>query len=79
MSLYPPILGDPPDKYNQQIMVTLVRELRRWFAAFNAPHTVQASDIYVDVERFPTEASLADLRIGQVYRDTADNTLKVKI
>jgi hypothetical protein len=34
----------------------------------------------VDPDKFPTEADLANLRVGQVYRDTAaGNVLKVKV
>jgi hypothetical protein len=75
----PPTLIDPPREYSQSHFIHLVRELRRWFTAAASYQTLLVAHLFVDVDRFPTEADLADLRVGQVYRDSTDNTLKVKL
>jgi hypothetical protein len=76
----PIVLPDMPQEYSQSVMRLLVASLRRWFAANAQYQDRLASNIFVDPDKFPTEADLANLRVGQVYRDTAaGNVLKVKV
>jgi len=74
----PPTLANPPREYNQSQMAYLISELRRWFQAATTYQTLQASELFIDIDRFPTQADLANLRSGQVYRETPQNVLKVK-
>jgi hypothetical protein len=53
--------------------------LNLYFQQLNAVQPISVAQLNIDVERFPTEADIADLRVGDVYRDTADDTLKVKV
>lgn len=69
-----------PEQYSPTAMRTLIASLRRWFAADAQYQDRLAANIFVDLDKFPTQADLADLRVGQVYRDTAaGNVLKVKV
>jgi hypothetical protein len=75
----PPTLSDPTKEYSQTALAYNIRELRRWFTAASTYQTLLAADIFINIDRFPTEIDIDKLRHGQVYRDTATNTLKVKV
>jgi hypothetical protein len=54
--------------------------LRLYFAQLDNPGFSAASGLNLDLNTLPTQTSLADLRVGDVYRDTtASNVLKVKV
>ena len=40
---------------------------------------VTIAKLNIDIGLLPTEADLTNLRSGDVYRDTADNSLKIKV
>jgi hypothetical protein len=51
-----------------------------FFQQLNAVQPISIAQLNIDVERFPTQANLADLRVGDVYRDSsAGNVLKIKV
>jgi len=58
---------------------TLNQNLRTYFQIAANPATIGAAKILLPFDRFPTDANLANLRQGEVYRDTtAADVLKVK-
>ena len=51
-----------------------------YFQKISAVQPLNITSLNINVERLPTEASLASLRSGDVYRDTtANNVLKIKV
>jgi len=75
----PPTLPVPPTNYSAQYMGQLLHTLRTYFYRLSVPQELTAAKLHIDVGTLPTEADLADLRAGTVYRDTsAGNALKVK-
>ncbi len=76
----PPRLPDAPGQYDQRYLNELLRALRIYFNGVAGVQPVRAAALNIDVDRLPTQAQLATLRRGDVYRDTsADNALKIKI
>lgn len=75
----PPHLPVAPNEYNPVFMSQMLNILNLYFQQLNAVQPISVAQLNIDVERFPTEADVADLRVGDVYRDTADDTLKVKV
>ena len=77
-----PVLPDPPPNLPPEIrryLHDLLSRLRLYFEYAEKPSSIGAANIELPYERFPTEANLADLRQGMVYRDsTAGSVLKVK-
>jgi hypothetical protein len=52
--------------------------LRLFFNQISSPGPLAGASINLNVNTLPTSADLATLRSGDVYRDTATNTLKIK-
>jgi hypothetical protein len=75
----PPRLPVAPNQYDPVFMSQMLNILNLFFQQLNAVQPISVAQLNIDVERFPTEADIADLRVGDVYRDTADDTLKVKV
>lgn len=75
----PPRLPTAPNEYDPVFMSQMMNILNLFFQQLNAVQPISVAQLNIDVERFPTEADIADLRVGDVYRDTADDTLKVKV
>jgi hypothetical protein len=72
-----PIAGGDIDAL---FMNQLTNVLRLYFTTLNAVQTVSLAGANFDLNTLPTEAALATLRSGDVYRDsTAGNVLKVKV
>jgi hypothetical protein len=79
MALRAPRLGQAPAEYERRFLDTLVSELVAYFNRANAPYPHNASTLNINIDTLPTEAVLATLRSGDVYRDTtASNVLKIK-
>jgi hypothetical protein len=84
MSLFstvvPPRLPSAPQQYNEPYMSGLINVLYLFFQQINAVQPINITSLNINVERMPTQADLANLRVGDVYRDTtAGNVLKVKV
>jgi len=83
MSLFsigsPPRLPDAPKEYDVPYMSKMLNILNLYFQNINAVQPINIAQLNISVNTLPTQASLADLRSGDVYRDTADNTLKIKV
>lgn len=82
MSLFnnsPPRLPDAPIEYDSSYMSKLLSVLYLYFQNLNAIQPINIAKLNIDVNTLPTDADLADLRVGDVYRDTADDSLKIKV
>ena len=84
MSLFstavPPRLPSAPQEYSEPYMSGLVNVIYLFFQQINAVQPINITNLNINVERLPTQASLSTLRVGDVYRDTtAGNALKVKV
>jgi hypothetical protein len=61
-------------------MSAFSKVLYLYFQQINAVQPINITSLNINVERMPTQADLANLRVGDVYRDTtAGNVLKVKV
>ena len=76
----PPALPVAPREYNQKYVNELNNILRLYFSALQGTQGLSAATLSFDLNTLPTEADVATLRAGDVYRDTtASNVLKVKV
>jgi hypothetical protein len=76
----PPRLPVAPEAYTPVYMSQMLNILNLFFQQLNAVQPISVSQLNIDVERLPTQANLADLRVGDVYRDSsAGNVLKIKV
>jgi len=61
-------------------MDKLTNTLRLFFNQISTPGPLAGASINLDIKTLPTQADLATLRTGDVYRDTsASNVLKIKV
>jgi len=72
-----------PKEYDQRHLDSLIQTLRLYFERLDDPSIVTAGRLTFALKSgamtMPTQADVATLRVGEVYRDTtADNVLKVK-
>ena len=82
MSLFsdaPPRLPAPPPEYDAAYMGQMLNVLNLFFQRLNAIQPLNIAQLNINIDTLPTQASLANLRVGEVYRDTADNRLKIKV
>jgi len=83
-----PRLPAAPVEYDQRFMDEFIRILRLYFAQIDNTGPIQGTTLNLStisqttgatVISIPTQASLATLRVGDVYYDTtAGNVLKIK-
>jgi hypothetical protein len=74
-----PSLPLAPVEYDQQYMDKLTNVLRLYFNQLDTPGPLAGSGLNLNISLLPTQADLANLRVGDVYRDTATNALKIKV
>ena len=67
-----PRLPTAPVEYDAQFMAALLNALRLYFNQLDNPGAMQGSSLNLDLNTLPTDADLATLRLGDVYRDTQD-------
>lgn len=83
MSLFsigsPPRLPDAPQQYDGPYMSKMLNIINLYFQNINAVQPINIAKLNIDVNTLPTDAVLADLRVGDVYRDSATNALKIKV
>jgi hypothetical protein len=53
-------------------MLQLLNVLRLYFNQLDNPGFMESSGLNFNLDTLPTQADLATLRLGDVYRDTAD-------
>lgn len=76
----PPKLPSPMQEYSRGYFDELVRVLFLYFQRIDAVQQINIARLNINVDTLPTQADIADLREGDVYRDTsAGNVLKVKV
>jgi hypothetical protein len=75
----PPRLPAPPPEYDAAYMGQMLNVLNLFFQRLNAIQPLNIAQLNINIDTLPTQASLANLRVGEVYRDTADNRLKIKV
>ena len=67
-----PRLANPTLEYNQQYMEALISSIRLYFNQLDNPGDMAGSALNLNLDTLPTDADLATLRLGDVYRDTQD-------
>jgi hypothetical protein len=76
----PPRLPSAPTTYSELYMSGVLNVLYLFFQQINGVQPVNVASLNIDLKTLPTQADLATLRVGDVYRDTsAGNVLKVKV
>lgn len=76
----PPNLPRPTQDYERTYMDQLLNVLNLYFSGLNAVQPVNLAKLNLDIGTLPTDADVANLRSGDVYRDTtAGNVLKIKV
>ena len=80
VNIPPPSLPIAPEQYDRFWQESMLKVLRLYFIRNSAQQDFAVRTLNIDTASLPTEASLATLRPGDVYRDsTAGNVLKVKV
>jgi hypothetical protein len=75
-----PNLPLAPVEYERSYMDKLTNVLRLYFNQLDTPGPLAGASINLNINTLPTQADLANLRVGDVYRDTtAGNALKIKV
>jgi hypothetical protein len=67
-----------PLQYDQAFMDQYTNVLRLFFNQINAVQQLNLAKLNLDLGTLPTDADVANLRLGDVYRDTATDNLKIK-
>jgi hypothetical protein len=70
----PPALPQAPGEYDKVYFDKLNNFLRIYFNQLNAIRQYNAARLNFDLDTLPTDADLPNLRLGDVYRDTVNNT-----
>ena len=75
----PPSPPRPPAEYQKPYFDSLVNILTLFFQQIDAVQPINIARLNINIDTLPTDADLANLRVGDVYRDTAaSNVLKIK-
>lgn len=78
-ALEQPRLPRAPEQWTPQYQAEFNRELTAFFRQIVNAYAVNAGSLNININSLPTQADLATLRSGDVYRDTtASQVLKVK-
>lgn len=76
----PPRLPVAPLEYTPTYMSQMLNVFNLFFNQLTAVQPINISQLNIDIDRLPTQADLANLRVGDVYRDSsASNVLKIKV
>jgi hypothetical protein len=79
----PPSLPLAPDEYDRRYQDQLNNILRLFFNQLNNPGDIGGATLNLNINTLPTQANLATLRVGDVYRDTttgaATQVLRIKV
>ncbi len=70
-----PNIPAAPATYDQKYMDALGNVLRLFFNNINAVQNLNLASLNIDLRTLPTDADLANLRLGDVYRDTQNGVL----
>jgi hypothetical protein len=72
LNAIPPSLPLAPAAYESRYFSQLNNVLRLYFNQLNNPGDMGGATLNLNLETLPTEADFANLRLGDVYRDTQD-------
>lgn len=76
----PPNPPLPPEEYSKPYFDRLVNVLNLFFQQINAVQPISIAQLNINIDTLPTQADYANLRSGDVYRDSAaGDVLKVKV
>ena len=76
----PPHLPVAPQQYDPVFMSGMLNILNLFFQRVNTVQPLSIASLNINIDTLPTQADLATLRSGDIYRDTsASNVLKVKV
>lgn len=76
----PPRLPVAPLEYTPTYMSQMLNVFNLFFNQLTAVQPINVAQLNINVNTLPTQADLANLRVGDVYRDSsAGNVLKVKV
>jgi hypothetical protein len=70
----PPNLPLAPDQYERRYQDQLNNVLRLFFNQLSNPGNVGAATLNLNLNTLPTDADEANLRLGDVFRDTTTGT-----
>lgn len=70
LNVSPPNLPLAPAQYERQYQDQLNSILRLFFTRLNNPGDMGGTSLNLNLDTLPTQADLADLRLGDVFRDT---------
>ena len=74
LNVSPPSLPLAPDQYERRYQDQLNNILRLYFNQLSNPGNVGAATLNLNLETLPTDADEANLRLGDVFRDTTTGT-----
>jgi hypothetical protein len=69
-----PNLPMAPEEYSRQYQDQLNSILRLFFTRLNNPGDMGGTSLNLNLNTLPTDADIADLRLGDVFRDTTTGT-----
>ena len=75
----PPNLPLAPEEYDRGYMDKLNNVFRLIFNQISTQGPLAGASLNLDINTLPTQANLANLRVGDIYRDTTTNALKIKV
>jgi len=77
----PPALPRPTSEgYSTDYFDLLLNTLRLYFNGISGVQQINVAQLNINLDTLPTQADVATLRTGDVYRDTtASHVLKVKV
>jgi hypothetical protein len=70
LNVSPPNLPLAPEQYDRQYQDQLNNVFRLFFARLNNPGDMGGASLNLNLNTLPTQADLATLRLGDVFRDT---------
>jgi hypothetical protein len=83
LNAIPPNLPLAPNEYDRRYQDQLNNVLRLFFNQLNNPGDIGGATLNLNINTLPTQADLAALRVGDVYRDTttgaATQVLRIKV
>jgi hypothetical protein len=69
-----PNIPQAPKEYDQSYMNAFSNVIRLFFNNINTVQQLNLASLNLDLRTLPTDADFANLRVGDVYRDTQDGT-----
>ena len=72
LNAIPPSLPLAPTEYERRYQDQLNNILRLYFNQLNNPGDMGGATLNLNLDTLPTDADFANLRLGDVYRDTQD-------